>query len=115
MFDIGVFELVIIFVIALLVVGPEELPKLVRKIGYFIGQAKGVIRSARSTLDDQMHDLELKQMIAKRDEEIQNLKKSLTDLNPMDDIKKEFIAEERAQDTHKENQDDVKDEISHER
>jgi len=90
MFDIGLFEIIVIFVIALLVVGPEELPKLVRKVGYYIGQAKGIINSARSTLDDQINDLELKQMIAKRDEEIQDLKKTLTDINPIDDIKKEM-------------------------
>lgn len=90
MFDIGLFELIVIFVIALLVVGPEDLPKLVRKVGYYIGQAKGMINSARSTLDDQINDLELKQMIAKRDEEIQDLKKTLTEINPIDDIKKEM-------------------------
>ena len=42
MFDIGFLELVVVGVVALLVVGPERLPKLARTAGLWMGRARPV-------------------------------------------------------------------------
>ena len=51
MFDIGFFELVIIFVLGLLVLGPERLPKVARTAGRFVGKARSMARNLQYELE----------------------------------------------------------------
>jgi sec-independent protein translocase protein TatB len=51
MFDIGFFEIVLIAVVALLVVGPNEFPTLVRNIGRGLGKVRSFLSSVKSDLD----------------------------------------------------------------
>ncbi len=57
MFDIGFFELVIIFVLGLLVLGPERLPKVARTAGRFVGKARSMARNLQYELEREI-DLE---------------------------------------------------------
>ena len=43
MFDLGWTELLVIGIVALIVVGPKDLPILFRKVGQFVGKAKGIL------------------------------------------------------------------------
>lgn len=54
MFDVGFFELLIIFVIGLLVLGPERLPRVASKIGNWVGQARRMTRNLKYQLDDEL-------------------------------------------------------------
>ncbi len=65
MFDIGFFELVIIFVLGLLVLGPERLPKVARTAGRFIGKARSMARNLQYELEREI-DLEDMRGAAKR-------------------------------------------------
>lgn len=56
MFDIGFTELMVVFVVALLVVGPERLPGVARKIGLYIGKMR---RSFQSIKDEVEQELEI--------------------------------------------------------
>ena len=47
MFDIGFWELGVIFIVALLVVGPEKMPALIKGAGQWIGQLQRMIRSRK--------------------------------------------------------------------
>ena len=47
MFDMGFWEVVLIFVILLIVVGPERLPKLARTVGLWVGKARTMVSSVR--------------------------------------------------------------------
>ena len=51
-------HLILIFVVALIVFGPEKLPELARNLGKFMGDFKRVTGDLRSTLDDQLRELE---------------------------------------------------------
>ena len=51
MFDIGFWELTVIAVVALLVVGPEQLPGLLRTAGRWMGSARRLISEAKAELD----------------------------------------------------------------
>ena len=65
MFDIGFWELFIIAVVALVVVGPERLPKLVRVTGLWIGRANASFQSVRSEISRELRAEELKQALNK--------------------------------------------------
>jgi sec-independent protein translocase protein TatB len=52
MFDVGFWELVVLFGIGLMVLGPERLPKVAAKVGRWVGQA----RSMASHLTNQIRD-----------------------------------------------------------
>ena len=51
MFDIGFWEIVVIAVVALLVVGPNEFPSLVRNFGRGVGKLRAFLSSVKSDLD----------------------------------------------------------------
>jgi sec-independent protein translocase protein TatB len=57
MFEIGFSEILLIFVIALVVLGPEKLPKLAAQVGRWAGRAKSMARQFREQLESEV-DLE---------------------------------------------------------
>ncbi len=63
MFDIGFWELAIIGVVALLVVGPERLPKLARTAGMWVGRARGFVSNVKADIDRELKADELKKAI----------------------------------------------------
>jgi sec-independent protein translocase protein TatB len=65
MFDIGFLELCLIGVIALIVIGPEKLPRVARTIGLWTGKARGVIRTVKYDIDEQIRMEELKESMQK--------------------------------------------------
>ena len=52
MFDLGWTELLVIGVVALIVVGPKDLPVLFRRVGQFVGKAKGMAREFSQAMND---------------------------------------------------------------
>jgi sec-independent protein translocase protein TatB len=52
MFDLGLTELLVIGVVALIVVGPKDLPVMFRNVGRFVGKAKGMAREFSSAMND---------------------------------------------------------------
>ncbi|MGB5864101.1 MAG: Sec-independent protein translocase protein TatB [Sulfitobacter sp.] len=52
MFDIGMTEMLVVGVVALIVVGPKDLPVMFRRAGQFIGKAKGMAREFTSAMND---------------------------------------------------------------
>lgn len=65
MFDIGFWEIMLIAVVALVVVGPERLPRVIRVTGLWIGKANASIQSVRSEISRELRAEELKQAINK--------------------------------------------------
>ncbi|WP_170759661.1 Sec-independent protein translocase protein TatB [Ruegeria lacuscaerulensis] len=52
MFDLGWTELLVIGIVALIVVGPKDLPVLFRNIGRFVGKARGMAREFTSAMNE---------------------------------------------------------------
>ncbi|WP_299946442.1 Sec-independent protein translocase protein TatB [uncultured Ruegeria sp.] len=52
MFDLGLTELLVIGVVALIVVGPKDLPVLFRNVGRFVGKARGMAREFSSAMNE---------------------------------------------------------------
>jgi len=56
MLDIGMSEMVVIGVVALIVVGPKDLPQMFRKVGTFVGKARGMARDFQNAMHDAADD-----------------------------------------------------------
>jgi sec-independent protein translocase protein TatB len=69
MFDIGYSELLVIAVVALIVIGPKDLPRVMRTVGQWVGRARGMARHFRSGIDTMMREAELEEMEQKWREE----------------------------------------------
>jgi len=52
MFDLGLTEMLVVGVVALIVVGPKDLPMMFRTVGRFVGKAKGMAREFSSAMND---------------------------------------------------------------
>jgi sec-independent protein translocase protein TatB len=55
MFEVGFSELVLIFGLALIVLGPQRLPKLAAQIGRWVGRARAMARQFREQLDQEVN------------------------------------------------------------
>ncbi|UIJ47015.1 Sec-independent protein translocase protein TatB [Sphingomonas cannabina] len=69
MFDIAPSEFLLVAIVALLVIGPKDLPKAMRFAGYWVGRARGVARQFRSGFDAMVREAELAEMEKKWAEE----------------------------------------------
>ena len=57
MFDIGFWELGLIALVALLVVGPERLPKLARTAGLWLGRGRRLLSSVKADIDRELKEI----------------------------------------------------------
>jgi sec-independent protein translocase protein TatB len=65
MFDVGFSEVLLIFVIALVVLGPEKLPRLASQVGRWIGRARSMARQFREQLEEEVNLEEVRKAHAK--------------------------------------------------
>ena len=63
MFDVGFWELLIIGLVALLVIGPERLPGLARTAGAWLGRAKRFVSDVKTEIDEELRTEELKRIM----------------------------------------------------
>lgn len=62
MFDIGFSELMVIGIVALLVIGPERLPKVARTLGHLLGRAQRYVSDVKSDINREIQLDELKKL-----------------------------------------------------
>ena len=72
MLDLGWSEILVIGVVALIVVGPKDLPKMLRTLGQYAGRAKGIARDFQRSMDDAARQADI--------EELKEVKKGLDDM-----------------------------------
>ena len=72
MFDIGFFEICLIGIIALLVIGPEKLPRVARTTGLWLGKARGMVKTVKYEIDEQIRVEELKQSMERAKSTLDN-------------------------------------------
>ena len=63
MFDIGFWELAVIAVVALLVIGPDKLPDVARKGGLYLGRFRRFVGQVKSDIDRELRQEELKKAL----------------------------------------------------
>jgi sec-independent protein translocase protein TatB len=67
-FDIGFWELVLISVVGLVVLGPERLPHAIRSVSRFIGAAKSMANSVKDELSHELKVQELQENLRKAEQ-----------------------------------------------
>ncbi len=79
MFDIGWTEIMVIAVVAIIVVGPKDLPRMLRSLGRYAGQLRRTAGEFRSQFDDAIRESEL--------DELRSTLQDASDMNPLNEIK----------------------------
>jgi sec-independent protein translocase protein TatB len=82
MFDIGVGELLVILIVAVVVIGPKDLPLAMRTAGRWIGKMRRISAHFRSGIDTMVREAELEEMEKKwkaQNEEIMRRSAALTE------------------------------------
>jgi sec-independent protein translocase protein TatB len=62
MFDIGFSELVVIGIVALVVIGPEKLPRVARTVGHLVGRLQRYVSDVKSDINREMEIEDLKKV-----------------------------------------------------
>ncbi|MBU1001228.1 MAG: Sec-independent protein translocase protein TatB [Proteobacteria bacterium] len=70
MFGIGTMELLVIFVVALLVIGPRKLPQMARSLGKAFGEFKRVTADVKRTIDTEVDRVERQERTVKAKSEL---------------------------------------------
>ena len=69
MFGVDSTEFAIVAILALIFIGPKDLPKVMRTVGYWVGRMRGMARHFTSGLENMMREAELEEMEKKWREE----------------------------------------------
>ncbi|MDX8386460.1 MAG: Sec-independent protein translocase protein TatB [Gallionella sp.] len=77
MFDFSVLELMVIMVVALMIIGPERLPKVARTMGQYWGKAQRYVNGVKADIERDMAVEEFRQLQQKVQEEASDLEKSV--------------------------------------
>lgn len=77
MFDLGFSEIVVIAVVALVVVGPERLPKVARTVGHLLGRAQRYVADVKSDIQREMQLEELQKLQAQVKQQARELESSV--------------------------------------
>lgn len=89
MFDIGWGELIVIGVVALIAIGPKELPGVLRTTGQWIGKIRRMANEFQDQFRDAMREAELDDLKKKVDDELKTTTDSFTNFDPLGDVRKD--------------------------
>jgi len=62
MFGVDSTELAIVAILALIFIGPKDLPRVLRTVGYWVGRARGMARHFTAGIESMVRDAELEEM-----------------------------------------------------
>src|SRR5688572_26368744 len=88
MFDIGFSELFVIAIVALIVLGPERLPKAARLAGLWVRRARAQWYSVKSELENELADEELKRSLRQTQADLREARDSV--LQGGQEMRREF-------------------------
>ncbi len=88
-FGIGYTEMFVVAVVAIIVIGPKELPAVLRTLGKTVAKMRGMAREFQGHLDSAMKEAGLDEV----KKEFNNLK----NINPVEPVKKDTVSETKKQ------------------
>jgi sec-independent protein translocase protein TatB len=89
MFDIGWGELVVIGIVALIAIGPKELPTVLRTLGQYMGKVRRMANEFQGQFQEAMREAEMADL-KKQAEDIKSSVGDLANFNPMASTQKEI-------------------------
>jgi sec-independent protein translocase protein TatB len=75
MFGVDSTELAVVAVLALIFIGPKDLPKVLRTVGYWVGRVRGMARHFTSGIENMVREAELEEMEKRWREENERIMK----------------------------------------
>lgn len=78
MFDIGFSELMVIAVVALIVIGPEKLPKVARTVGHLFGRMQRYVNDVKADINREMALDDLRKLQSSMQDTVQSIEQSVT-------------------------------------
>ena len=90
MFDIGWSELVVIGIVALIAIGPKELPGVLRTVGKYMGKIRRMASEFQGQFQEAMREAEMADLKKSVDEMTDAATKSFTDFDPIGSVRKEI-------------------------
>ncbi|HXZ97601.1 MAG TPA: Sec-independent protein translocase protein TatB [Burkholderiales bacterium] len=79
MFDVGFSEILVIALVALIVIGPERLPKVARTLGHLFGRLQRYVAEVKADIDREMQMEELRKLQTSMHEAARSLEKSVNE------------------------------------
>lgn len=105
MIDLGIDKLALIGAVALIVIGPERLPRVARMLGHFIGKAQRYVADVKAEVNRSMELEELQKMKSQMEEAARNVQQTVaSDLQQvsgeLDDVWAQSIQPDSRHDDH---------------
>jgi sec-independent protein translocase protein TatB len=86
MFDIGSTELLLVAIVAIVVIGPRDLPRALYKLGQIMGKARGMARHFRTGIDAMVREAEMEDLEKKWAAENERIMKEFPAVNGAEDV-----------------------------
>ncbi len=77
MFDVGFWEILLILILALLVIGPERLPGAARTAGLWVGKARRYVEGVKSDVEQEFDLNEFKRIVHNQEVQINEMQQKL--------------------------------------
>jgi len=112
MFEAGFLEMLVIGVLALVIVGPERLPGIARKVGKWVAKARALVNTTKTDIERELRADEMRNMLVMQEEKIRNLQNSFdTSVNTagqqLDETIKKEVADAESLISSKSNESDT--------
>ncbi len=91
MFDFGFWELILIMLVALVVVGPKRLPRLAAQVGEWVGRMRALVNQFRQNIQQEVQTEELRDVLRQQQNQIQELQDIVQDATSPKDTLTEAI------------------------
>ena len=99
MFDIGFSELVVIGLVALIVIGPERLPRVARTVGALLGRFQRYVNDVKSEVRREMEIEDLKKFQSQLTDQVREVEQSIhKELRSAEDEARSLMAEAESAD-----------------
>lgn len=96
MFDVGASELLMIVIVAVVVIGPKDMPMALRTAGRWIGKMRKMSNHFRAGIDAMVREAELEEMERKWREQNEAIMKSAPQLHTAEEMQPPIAAESMA-------------------
>ena len=86
MFDIGSTELLLVSIVAIVVIGPRDLPRALYKLGQIMGKARGMARHFRTGIDAMVREAEMEELEKKWAAENERIMKEFPSVDASEEV-----------------------------
>jgi sec-independent protein translocase protein TatB len=80
MFEVGFSELCMVGLVALLVIGPEQLPKIARLAGFWLGKTRSMVASVKAEIKAELQAEEMRQLFNEQQADLGNFQEMLEEV-----------------------------------